>query len=165
MHENNNQVETLNGPAVATRSPERVSAGAGEVRHCKGPAESLGPVALGKLPSSFIMATVGTIALMALLTVVPYIYSKQQAAKADKAAKEPEKKDVADVTKPEPKQADGQKPADKTQPTTTVDNKKDVAKPSKDHLDKLNKTETKPGTPKDPFGTNVDDLLDPKDKK
>src|ERR1700730_1532115 len=125
MHENTNQVEMLSSPAAAPRSPARGKPETGEVRHGKGPAEALGPVALGKLPSSFIMATVGTIALMALLTVVPYIYSKQQAAKADQAAKEPEKRDVADVTKPEPKPADGQKPADKTPPTTTVDNKKD----------------------------------------
>ncbi len=127
----------------------------------KGPRESLDETAPSRLGWAFVQATLGCVILMAALTVGPYLYSQVSASDGKKAVKAPESSDKPDAAKADPKTPETPKTGDKSG-TTTADNKKDKGVPSKDIVDKLKENETKPGTPKDPFGTGLDDLLDKK---
>jgi hypothetical protein len=132
----------------------------------KGPRESLGNSAPSSLGWAFLQATVGCFVLMAALTVGPYyLWGKGSGADEKTAAKATEKTDKQESVKNETKTPETPKATEKTgdkSGTTTADSKKDKAVPSKDIVDKLKENETKTGTPKDPFGTNIDDLIDKK---
>jgi hypothetical protein len=128
----------------------------------KGPRESLGETAPTALGWAFVQATIGCIVLMAVLTVGPYLYSKNSSPAEKPAARAPEQADKPDTAKNDTKLPETPKTGDKTGGTATADNKKDKAVPSKDIVEKLKENETKGGTPKDPFGPGIDDLLDKK---
>jgi hypothetical protein len=104
---------------------------------------------------------------MAALTVGPYyLWGKGSGADEKATAKAPENTDKQEAAKNDQKTPEtpktGEKSGDKSGTTTTADSKKDKAVPSKDIVDKLKENEKKTGTPKDPFGTNLDDLIDKK---
>ena len=145
----------------STRSSMRASAQElGQFLHSmkgKGPRAVLSALTQSKLGWAMIQATVGTLALMAILTVGPYLYSKNSTPSESKeTAQEQETKEKADTAKQDPKvdlTKTGDKPADK--PAGTVaDNKKDKTPPSKDIVDKLGENTTKTGVP------DIDKLLD-----
>lgn len=129
----------------------------------KGPREVLNGVAPPRLGMALLQSTVGTLAVMAVLTVGPYLWSQVVSSEAKKATptNQPVKQDSADATKPEQKPTEA-KPSDKK--PATADNKKDQTQPAKDVLNKLKENDVKKDKPKDPFGTNsnLDDLLDKK---
>lgn len=115
------------------------------------------------LSLAMLVSTIGTVALMALLTFVPFLWGRFAGTEVKKpvAATKPDKTDNPDSTKPEQKTTET-KPGDKK--PVTADNKKDQAQPAKDVLNKLKENDVKKDKPKDPFGTNsnLDDLLDKK---
>ena len=128
------------------------------------PAEILGPVAEGHLGWAIAQATVACLVLVAVLTVVPYLLSRN-APTGEAAATGPkpeEKTPATETAKTEPKRTEPATPAaPKTEPTTVATTEgKDKKGPDPAILDKLGENKTKAGTPKDPFGTNLNDLLD-----
>lgn len=131
----------------------------------KGPREVLGAVAQGHLGWAIVQAVVGCAALMAVLTVVPYLLSKNASGGDSKVAVQtPEPTEQPEPTKVEPKSSEPAKTTDPSgkPPVAVSPPAKPPEKPSDDLLNKLKENETKTGAPKDPFGTNIDDLL--KDK-
>lgn len=155
MHDTNHQQTAPRTPVKAT------AAELGEFLESvkgKGPREVLGAIAQSRLGVALVQATVGTLVLMVVLTVGPYLL-KSNASDVKKAAvQEPEKKDVPEAAKTDtpPAKTTG---SGEPKTTATADGKKDQAKPAKDVVDKLGENQVKKDKPKDPFGTGRDDDL------
>lgn len=127
----------------------------------KGPREVLGAIAQSHLGWALLQATVGCIALLAALTVGPYLIGKYSQAGENKAAAPEKEQGAPAAAKADPKTPEPAAPAGKTDvaPATVADTRTDEGKPSPAVVDKLKENETKVGAPKDPFSTNIDDLL------
>jgi len=166
------QSVNLNNHQAGNSTPHQVRDSAADANNFlqrmkgKGPRESLGATAPSRLGVAFIQATLGCIVLMAVLTVGPYLYSKNSSAEEKPSARAADTGDKVDAAKNDPKAPETpkttDKPGDKAGGTATADSKKDKGVASKDIVDKLKENETKGGTPKDPFGPNIDELIDKK---
>lgn len=130
----------------------------------KNPQEVLGIAAESGLVRAVIQATVGTLVLLVVFTVVPYTLSKQAPAK--KAAA-PAKVEPAEQAAKPANAAPTPAPASPAAPVAAVPGAEPQQPPvSEKALEKLGTTETKQSSPKvNPLEKSADDLLKDLDKK
>lgn len=124
----------------------------------KSPQEVLGAVANSGLAQGVVLATLGTVALMAVFTVVPYyVYGGKAAAKA---ALEAKKAAAAQATAESA--ADSTAESATSTPEKAAPTSKTAAGNAQQTLDKMGESETKQADPKVNPLDNLDDLLDTK---
>lgn len=112
----------------------------------KDPALSMGIVTESSLTSGIVLATLGTIAFMAVMTVGPYLFSSPAEA-AKKPAKAADKTEVAATSAP-------------TSDAATTGEKSDKPQVSKKTMEKLGVDEVKEAAPDvNPLDDKVDDLI------
>ncbi len=124
----------------------------------KSPQEVLGAVANSGLAQGVILATLGTIALMAVFTVIPYsLYGGKAAAKAALEAKKVAAAKAAEAASAETAAETATSTTDKAAPAS-----KTAAGNAEKTLEKMGESETKQADPKVNPLDNLDDLLETK---
>lgn len=123
----------------------------------KSPQEVLGAVANSGLAQGVVLATLGTVVLMAVFTVIPYsVYGGKAAAKAALEAKKVAAAKAAEASSAEAA-AEAATTTDKAAPAS-----KTAAGNAQQTLEKMGESETKQADPKVNPLDNLDDLLDTK---
>ncbi|MDB5335091.1 MAG: hypothetical protein JWN70_710 [Planctomycetaceae bacterium] len=124
----------------------------------KSPQEVLGAVANSGLAQGVVLATLGTIALIAVFTVIPYsLYGGKAAAKA---ALEAKKVAAAKESAESTAEASADTAASKTDKAAPAS--KTAEGNAQQTLEKMGESETKQADPKTNPLDNLDDLLDTK---
>jgi hypothetical protein len=151
-HDHSVSTGTLNGLRA------NAAASAGELREFlertrgKNPQEVLGLVAQSGLTWALLQATIGCVALLAVLTFVPFVWSKLGGAPAATPKPAPEQ-----AAKPE---APAVANPPRTEPERTATGTNDTKPADPDKLNtKLGESGTKTGTPKSPVD-DIDKLID-----
>ena len=153
MKPNSVNGEPSRGPSAAPAA--RVTETLRVLRN-RSPQQSLGVNAESGLLKAFLQSTVMILAVLAALTVGPYIWDKQHPAAAQPAKPDAVEKQEAAVpspatTTPGP-EAIAKKPVDVPKDSTKTPPKKDI-------LDILGESGSKEGNPLNPLDKKQDDLL------